>query len=298
MLTTAIIFALIATFSFGFANAVSKELSQSFGAIRATILRNGFVVPLLAMVLIVLQTPIIYDWRWIGIGGLIAFGGYLGFLCFMLALKNGKVGVVVPVASGSIVVSSIFGFLLLGDAFEILKAATVVVVFAGLVLATLNFKDIKGSDVFSLKSGVPYALLCALIWGIVFPLFKYPSDNLGALFYALIIEIVVLGGAFLQIYITPRLESNHTLQAIRSGVSWRLLTFVSVATIGTALGTISLNFAYQTGEVSVVSAIYGSSSIVALITGALIYREVLTKQQYFGAAMVVLGIMLPIFTVL
>ncbi len=296
--STAIFYALITAFSFGIANAISKELSQKFGAIRATVLRNIFVALLIVASLVILQTPFIFDWHWIGLGLLIAFGGYLGFLCFMLSLKNGKVGVVVPVASGSIIVSSFFGFLILGDTFGLLKAATVSIVFIGVALASLNFKDLRNSDMFSMQSGVPYALLCALIWSIAFPLYKFPSDHLGALFYALIIEVVVLVSAYLQIYVTPRFESNHSFREFTSGPSLRLLIVVAVATVGTALGTIFLNFAYQTGEVSIVSAIYGSSSIVALITGAIVYREVLSKQQYLGAVLVVLGILLPIFTLL
>lgn len=253
---------------------------------------------LITITLPVLGVPFVFNWRWIGLGSVIALGGYFGFLCFMLALKHGKVGVVVPISSASIVVSSIFGFSLLGDPFEALKVLTVAIVFVGVAFASINFKAFKNSDIFSKESGVPYALLCALLWGIVFPLYKFPSDHLGSLFYALIIEIVVLGSAYLQLLVTPGFEPSHSFKEFTSRPTMRLLGVVAITTIGTAVGSVFLNFAYQTGEVSVVSAIFGSSSIIALVTGAVLYKEVLSRQQYIGAVLVVLGILLPVFFLL
>jgi uncharacterized membrane protein len=58
------------------------------------------------------------------------------------------------------------------------------------------------------------------------------------------------------------------------------------------LGTVFLNLAYQSGEVSVVSAIAGSAVIVAIAGAAIFYRERLTLIQYSGAGLVLLGIVL------
>jgi len=277
--------------SFGISNALSKEIAEKFGVIAGIVFLNIFVVPLLALGMFVLRAPFFFDLQYLGIGILIAFAGYLGFVCFMLALKNGRVGVVIPVASAQIIVASIFGSIFLGDELDTLKIATVSTVFIGVVLASVNFRDLRNSDLFSLKSGIPYALLTALIWGIALPLMKFPSEHLGSLFYGLVIEVVVLGSALLQSL------GSHGLWGLRElykKPGRRTMFIVVAATVFTALGTVFTNLAYQTGEISIVSAIRSSSSIVSLLVGAIIYREVLSKQQYLGALIVSAGILLPV----
>jgi len=121
MVSAAVVYALITAVSFGVANVFSKEISQTFGVVRATILRNSIVVLLIACIVLLLRTPVVLDWFWIVVGASVAVGAYLGSLFFMLALKTGKVGVVVPVASSSIIVSSLFGFFVLGGCFYCFK---------------------------------------------------------------------------------------------------------------------------------------------------------------------------------
>jgi O-acetylserine/cysteine efflux transporter len=293
MLTAAIIYSVIVMFAFGIANAVSKEMVGKFGVLGAIIFQNAFVVPFIALAILILRAPISLDPLYLGIGAVIAFGGYLGFICFMSALKNGKIGVIIPIVSAQIIVASIFGFLFLGDQLDIFKIATVSIVFVGIVLASVNFRDFRNSDLFSLKSGVPYALLAALIWGFALPLYKIPSEHLGAHFYGLVIEFVVFASALLQTLIT---RGPRSLGELAKRPTPRLALIIFAATVSTTLGTVFTNLAFQTGQISIVSAIRGASSIVSLVIGAILYREVLSKQQYIGAIIVTMGILLPVLS--
>lgn len=172
------------------------------------------------------------------------------------------------------------------------------IVFTGVALASVNFRAFYKSDMFSIQSGVPYALLCAVVWGIAFPLYKFPSDHLGALFYGLVLEIAVLAFTSLQLFVMPKFEAVHAFKKVGLKLSFHSVVFTVVAAISIALGTVFLNLAYQSGEVSIVAAICGSSSVVSLFVGWIVYRERLSFLQYSGAVLVTLGILLPVFSVL
>ncbi len=260
-----------------------------------SVLRNALVVILLTLVLAAFRIPYSLDPDFLGIAIFLAFLAYLGFLFFLLSLKTGKVGVVVPVVSAQIIISSLIGFLFFDEVFEPLKIFSVGIVCLGIILTSINFKDLKNSSLFSMESGIPYAILAALFWGVAFPYFSLPSKHLGAFFYALLVEIVVLCSALIHIFLKTRLKFLNTWVEALKGQTLRSWLVIGVLTVLSAIGSVFLNLAYETGQVSLVSALQGSSSIISIITAAFLYKEILSKQQYIGATLTVVGILLPVF---
>ena len=294
----AFLYGLGIAFSFGLANAVTKHLSIRYGALGASVLRNIGIVSVLTCSFLIIRPPSTVDVPWLGIGLGIALASYAGLTCFLFALKYGKVGVVVPISAGSIIISSLIGFVFMGEVVSLIKIATIVIVSMGVVLSSIRFRQFKNSDFFSLSSGVPYALLCACLWGVSLPLFRFPAQHLGSLLYTLIVEVVVLAGASIQLYVFPERTFHFTSKTVMQTITSYDMGAVGIAAFGTALGTLLLCVGFQTGEVSIIASVGGASSMVALLSSAIIYGERLSKQQYVGALMVTVGILLPLMSLI
>jgi transporter family protein len=293
MISTAIIYALIAMFAFGISNVMMKTVADRFGPVRGLVLRNLVTVPALAIALLILHPTIDLSHGSIFFAVILAIAGYFPFMFFVHGLELGKVGVIVPVSSGRIIVSVIVGFLFLGEPFTILKLAAISIVFVGIVLASIDFTDFTHSNFFSWKSGIPFALLAALLWGIVYPLFQFPSQQFGALFYGLVIESAVLAGGLVHLMLIKKTIIPATPEEASFLKKHLVPIIVTGLTIGVA--TVSANFGLATGIVSLVSAIVGASVVVSLIVASIMFRERLTLQQYAGAVCVVIGIAVAAF---
>lgn len=287
MLSVAALYGLLAMLGWGVQVAALKSPIGRFGSVRAIILRGIVATSALAVALAILRPPLSFDARWFFLGLLIAALGYLPFLFFVYALRRGKVGVVTPVTALQIVVAALFGFLVLGETFSLAKAFAVGVIFTGVVVATVDFRNIRRSNLLSLESGVPFAVLAGLLWGIILPLFKFPSAELGALFFTLMVAGVTLLGAILQV----TLEGKRVLpKASEFFKSPRHIVLIALAGLGAAFGTVFANLGYETGEISIVSGISGANIVIAAFLAALMYRERLSVREYAGAGLALLGI--------
>ncbi len=297
MLTNAIIFSLLSMLAFGVAGPTAKEIIQKFGPLRASVLRSIVSVTFLALVLFILDISFLNDIKWIGIGALIATLSYSGYIFLMYSLSYGKVGVVAPIASGRIIIMAIIGFLFLSESVNTIKIITLLMVFIGIIISSTDFKAFSKSNIFKWRSGVPLALLTALGWGVTMPFFQLPSFELGAMYYAFIIEVVILLAAITHGILEERQNYFLNWKPYKKDIfKTRAIIMISVTGLSVGLGTLFLNLALETGHISIASAIIGASAIVALFTSALLLKERLTAQQYTGAIIVTLGILLPIFT--
>ena len=292
MISVAVLCGLISTFAFGIASGLIKGVVDKYGPIKAIVLRNFVTVVALISALLYLHTPLILDWPYLGIGLVIAIAGYFPYMFFVMSLQHGKVGVIMPVIAPHIVLMSVMGFVFLGDTFDITKVLTAAFILTGVVLVSINLRDFRNSHLFSLESGVPLALLAALLWGVVLPLFKIPSVVLGALEYGLILETVIFFSALIHSlyqdggFVPAKWPVTHLYS--RVGI------YVLLVGIGTAIGTVFLNIGFGTGQVSLVSSISACSLVVAVVIGALCFGEKFSLKQYLAAGIVTLGILIPL----
>lgn len=280
----AVLYSFVVMVGYGVATAVSKTLVHRHGVVLATIRRQlvSAGILLCAVLFVGVNTPLN---MWMVAGGIaLAVVSYGGPFFQLRALSVGLVGVIAPVTSFRIVIMSIVGFLFLGESIDITKCIMIALVVLGIIVATVDIKKIRESDIFAWSSGVPYALTAALIWGLTLPFFQIPSMVLGSLLYAFIVEVSILVTALTHAYAT------------RVSVFSEQRSIVPEVIVGLALAIsiVFFNFALETGQVSVVSSFGGASVFVSLIVGAFLYNERLYLRQYIGAGIVVVGILLPL----
>lgn len=278
----AVFYGVIAMFAGGVANALLKGVSEGVGAVPTVILRAVVSVITIVVAIIILQPPLSFNLGSFVIAILISILGYFPYLFFVKALRMEKVGVVAPIASSWIVVASVIGFIFFNEPLSTEKLFILVAVIVGVVLTSVDFKAWGGGHAVFSKNAIIFAVAAALLWGIVFPLFQLPSAAFGALVFGLIIETVVLLCGVTHLVVTKsRMPVFSTVKPH--------LRAIFGAGILTAVYTPVVSLGYLTGNVSLVSALSGSSIVVAVFVAAILYKERLTVLQYAGAGLILLG---------
>ncbi len=203
---------------------------------------------------------------------------YLPFLSFQFALQRGDVGIIAPVGNSSLLFAAPFAYLILWETLSRIWVTWILGVVVWLILLTVNFASLKSSTLFSFKHGVPFALWASMGWGLVFILLAISARELGPL----MTTFILLSVNFLCSSLLMMSKDENT--QIPSKRSSMIVALVAVCSL-------SWVFAYNIGvagaETYVVSALWFSSPIVAVIIGYLFFKERLTLQQVLGLVLMI-----------
>ena len=132
-----------------------------------------------------------------------------------------------------------------------------------------------------MSSGIPYALLTCVLWGLMFSLYKIPVMVIGPILTALIIEIGIFIISLIQILKTGK-KINMPDRST--------LNYLILLSIFTAIGGAFFNFGIMVAEVSIVAAISMANPLIATIYGKYVYKETINIQQYLAISFILIGI--------
>jgi len=149
----------------------------------------------------------------------------------------------------------------------------ILVIFVGAVLCSVEVPALAKRAWFRLGGGVSYALLNAVIWGVVYPFYSVPSVLLGAFLFSFILELVGLILSLLQT------KWTHTSMTITVEELRKNIAGVIVVGIAGGLGSVFANLGYATGHVAIVSSVTGAVPLIAVLYGRYVYKEQLSKIQ-------------------
>ncbi|MBD3280152.1 EamA family transporter [Candidatus Dojkabacteria bacterium] len=280
----AIILAVVAMFGFGISNGISKKYAQAVGPLRLITYPRVLVVGGLFILSVVSWQNVTFDWKYIGLGIFTIAISYFGLFFFNKSIEVGKVGVAVPVTAGRIIISAMVGVMFLEDSLNLLQFMSIFLVTFGIALLSLDFRQLKNSNILNIESGVPYAVLAALFWGASMPFFGYFGNKVGVVFFAFLTELTV----FSQSIVHTKLRGMKVVVArkrLKENITG--LAFIGVCTL---IASLSVTAGFATGKVGIVAAISGSSPVISVLVARLLFKELLEPKQYIAIFLVVAGI--------
>jgi len=286
-LPTGIIFAIIAMIGFGFSNAIAKVPNQEIGYKKTVFYRAIFINILLFIVLLFFLKETNFSLNFILITLGIAFIGYLPLITFYKSLEVGKVGVVSPIANSSVIFTVFFSIIFFGERLSLLQGISILVILLGIILMSVNFKELKKSHLFQMSSGVPYALITCFLWGLVFFLFKIPVNVIGPILTSFLIEFGILIYSTIHNLFTNKFRKGTFLVKNKKMIWY---TFF-VALFG-AVGAIFFNMGIKNYSVSIVAAITFANPLIATLYSKIVYKEKLLLRQYLALIIIVLGVVM------
>ncbi|OGK16564.1 hypothetical protein A3H80_02840 [Candidatus Roizmanbacteria bacterium RIFCSPLOWO2_02_FULL_37_19] len=282
MLSTGIFFGLVSMIGFGINNAMAQSISKKYGSLGAIIYRNAIIVMLLFITTLFYYSGNKFPLYHILFSVGIAFVGYVSLVSFMHAVKIGKIGVVVPIANSSSIFTVLFAVLFFSEILTLNKLIAIAIIITGVVLISVNIKDFKRSELFVLSSGIPYAFLTMILWGLVFALFRIPVKSLGPFFTTLIIELSILIFSCVHLFLIKK-------ESLKKPVKSMIPSLLMFGLFG-YLGSLFFNLGIQVAEVSIVAPIAFSAPAISVLYARLVYKEKLLLRQYIAVVCIIFGI--------
>jgi drug/metabolite transporter (DMT)-like permease len=277
----AIIFALVSFFGWGIGETFTGQASRKLGTYPAAfwtyflgLAFSSVLIPFvlrdlrhlsLAMFLLTLVLSVILVLCWIA---------------FNEALNTGNSILVGSIAESYVVLVVILSIIFLGEKLTILQVLVVLLTFSGLMLASLNFADLKKVHANLTDKSIILAILCMLGWGIYFTFIKIPVNETGW-FWPNYISLAV-GTAVFPIFWLKKLKMPTNRQR---GFSIAVLSAVLVTA-----GTFSFNYAISHGSLAVVAPIAGSYPVLFILLSSFILKDHVTNQQKLGVLVTLSGI--------
>lgn len=277
-----ILFGLLSMIGYGVGNAISKTPIKKIGSIKSIFYLNAIISIFLFLILLATRQAH-FEIRYILIAAMISFIAYIPLFFFYQALKLGKVGIITPIANSSVIFTIILSIIFFKESLSLMQVLAIILIILGIILISINLTDFAGSHLFQLSSGIPFALITSILWGLTFFLLKIPVGPLGPYLSSLILQFGI------TIFSGIHLLKTHDGFAIKERGVWPYLFAIAIAD---TVGILFFYLGISLYDVSIISALTFSSPWVAVLLGRIIYKEKLAINQYLAIALTIFGLVL------
>lgn len=217
--------------------------------------------------------------------GIILILGFLvvfSYLVYFKGLQVGKVSIISPVAACWAVVTVILSLIFLNEMLTALQAVGVSLAILGAVLTSFKLHDLMKLKLRNLATGVEYAIITLLAWGMLFAFIDVLVTELSWFLPVFFIKTVAVFYILTFSSVTKRSISfpkNVALFIILIGV----FDFVGFLSYG-----IGLAYEYAT----IVAPIASTSPLVTIILARIFFKESLEMNQKIGIVSALIGLVL------
>lgn len=194
----------------------------------------------------------------------------------------GKVSIISPVAACWAVVTVILSLIFLNEMLTALQAVGVSLAILGAVLTSFKLHDLMKLKLRNLATGVEYAIITLLAWGMLFAFIDVLVTELSWFLPVFFIKTVAVFYILTFSSVTKRnisFPKNVALFIILIGV----LDFVGFLSYG-----IGLAYEYAT----IVAPIASTSPLVTIILARIFFKESLEMNQKIGIVSALIGLVL------
>jgi drug/metabolite transporter (DMT)-like permease len=208
----------------------------------------------------------------------------IGTLSFYKGFTKGQVSLVSPIGASWAMVTVILSVIFFKEVLEINQIVAIVLIILGIVLVSVNLKELLKIRRFALLGRIKEGLIAMLAWGISLFLMVPASKALGWL--VPVVALKFFGLLFLAIFVVfskQSLKINFRLSLLT------LLFFIGfldmVAFFGYSLGV--------RGEyASIIAPVAASFPLITVILARIFLKEKLVLNQAFGIIGIITGLIL------
>jgi len=244
-----------------------------------------FALIFLAPLLLFIEIPALGGQFWIAliVGGLL---GAVATVLYMKAIKESDLSLAVPMLTFTPLFLLITSPLILGEFPRSLGLAGILFIVAGSY--SMNIKKMRDGYLEPFKAllkekGPRLMLIVAFIWSITSNIDKIGVQNSSPIFWVIAVD------AFLAIILFPIMLYKSPKSARQVSVSLKALVPIGLFS---ALTSVFQMTALSLTLVAYVISIKRTSAVISVIFGYLIFKEKRIRERLFGAALMVLGVLL------
>ena len=184
------------------------------------------------------------------------------------SLNKGNASVNGTIAASYGVVSILIAALLLHTKLNSITTFLIFLVFAGIILVSINFQSISLQTILKDK-GVPYSIMACLLWGVYYAFIKVPISSVGWFIPAYTTWLAFpIGILFLKLKKIP-LKAPSTI---------KLKTFQLLNALLIMLGIFAFNYAVALAPIPIVVGISSGYPLLFVVLASLIFKDKLDTQ--------------------
>lgn len=215
---------------------------------------------------------------------LLAIVQLVGFFSYNEGLKVGSASLVGTIAGAFPALIVILSVIFFGERLTLQQIVSVIVIFSGLLLASVHMKDLKKRHAI-LNRGNLFAFIAMIGWAIYFTFIKIPVKESGFFWPSFMTDIV--GTFVFLLFGLKRIKLPKRTIKFQSGFFAAFMEGLLLTS-----GTYAYNFAIGQGLTSIVAAITGAYPALFALLAYIIFKDPITHQQKFGMFVILLGIIL------
>lgn len=206
--------------------------------------------------------------------------GIIPLVTLYEGMNRGSASLVGTVAGSFGALVAVFSVIFLGESLNLFQVISIFVVLIGLVLSSLDLKNIKWQQLLTDK-GIPFALISFITWAIYFTFIKIPIRQIGWFWPAYIswwgFPLVLYYLKTKSIKITVPKDKKH-------------LGFILMNALLSITALFSFNLAAAKGQSSIIAPIASSYPALFALLAYFVFKDKLSKQQVIGMVTTLVGI--------
>ncbi len=216
---------------------------------------------------------------------LAGLGSGLGYYFYGKAAQRTNPALVAAIGGGWGGSALIYSLLFFNETLSVPQWISICMIFFGLFLVTFNLSWFKKMDRKN-NMGFLYAFLSFLAWGVCGAFLKIPAISYGWYWTSVIMLIPYI----LVLFLTMKKQGNISPLKIKN------IKLFFVIVIATILADLGYNSSFHFGgNIAVVGTIAGSYATLSTILSFFIYKEPLSRKQFIGICIALIGIILTSF---
>lgn len=277
-----ILFAVISMLASGLNGGIARKIIKDLGPMKYGLFRNLSLTVVLSVLLIINYKQTNFDIVGILLALLISIIIFVGFYLSNKSVQKGRVGIVLPITSSRIIITTIIAGVFLKEGLTLTQYGLIFLIIGGIVLLSVNLKDLKNFS-FS-NGGIKEAIYAAGIFGVVMAFYGILAKLLGPYLLGVIVEGTILVGCVLQMKQTGeqlKLTSQEWSEHSKGIIAVMVLSVIAVY---------FSNLSYIDGSTSIVTAISAASPIITTIYVSCIHKEMLNFRENIGMMVIFAGI--------
>lgn len=209
-------------------------------------------------------------------------GLFTGTIVYYEALRMSSRALVGTIASSFPAVTVLVSVIFLGEKVTNYQALAIAIIFIGLVLSSIDLKELKNKNIFSDK-GVLLAFVPMIAWGSWIALIKIPVEKIGW-FWPNYFTFLLFPILFLFI----KLRGIKIEKPTVNNAFWPFI----ISTALVRIAEFSYNFGISKGLVSVVAPIAGANPTLFVLLALIFFKDPITKQKILGIITTLVGVVL------
>lgn len=276
-------YGLAAALSWGAVDVLAATAARRGGAMLPVVLGFQLFAGLTLVVVAAAAGALeIQDAEDLGYFALVGLVGACSYLVFYRALAIGPISVVSPVASGYAAVTVLLAVLIVGERLTGAQAAAVLIVFAGVALASADIRRIRRAGHVQSLALVLAILAMALFGGYVLAIAER-ADDLGWVVPVLLARLASTA------FIAGAAAARRELRLPRTRTA---VIAIAIAGILDSVGFLMFSIGATEADTSIVAAASAPYAVVPIIAGVVRFHERPSLSQWTGIAGVILGVVM------